>query len=163
MTKKLEELLNLEPARELKRQIADTDDLDHKIEISAANIPMDDRIDTALPIITDILAHDREMDDIANKAIASYEEVCAAADNTPAMYAGKLYEVGSTFLRTALDAKEAKLQKKLRIIELQIKKLRVDKVKNESGNEDETQKNSKEFDRNDLLKFLKGDNGDKND
>lgn len=161
MTKKLEELLDLAPAREMKQQIADTEMLDAKLKISAENIPMDDRIDTALPIITDILAHDREMDDIAQRALASYEEVCAAADNTPAMYAGKLYEVGSTFLRTALDAKEAKLQKKLRIIELQIKKLRVDKIKDESGSEDNSTKNQKEFDRNDLLKFL--NDGDKND
>ena len=161
MTKKLEELLDLAPAREMKQQIADTEMLDAKLKISAENIPMDDRIDTALPIITDILAHDREMDDIAQRALSSYEEVCAAADNTPAMYAGKLYEVGSTFLRTALDAKEAKLQKKLRIIELQIKKLRVDKIKDESGSEDNSTKNQKEFDRNDLLKFL--NDGDKND
>jgi hypothetical protein len=162
MTKKLEQLLNVTPIAELKSAIKETDELDNAINLHAGNIPIDERINTALPLINDIMNHDREMDEIAIKALNSYQELCDAADNTPAMYAGKLYEVGSTFLRTALDAKEAKLQKKLRVIELQLKKLRIDKVKDESGKEDTS--NAKEFDRNALMSFMKEMNsGDKND
>ena len=68
------------------------------------------------------------------------------------MHIGKIYEVAGQMLKTALEAKEAKVQKKLKIIELQIKKMRVDQQDENgvgSGNND-----APEFDRNELLKHI---------
>ena len=40
---------------------------------------------------------------------------------------GKIFEVAATMLKNAVDAKQAKLDKKLRIVELQLKKEKLDR------------------------------------
>jgi hypothetical protein len=64
-------------------------------------------------------------------------------------------------LKTAMEAKDAKVSKKLKMIDLQLKKMKIDK---DTGNNDDDD-NSSEFDRADLLKHIKGaivsDNSDK--
>lgn len=157
---KLDDLLNIKNQNaEMQIAIKDTDEINQSISAIETDVSLASKIDTALPIINDIMRHDNDMDEIAKKAIDSYHDLCSMADNTPAMYSGKIYEVASTMLRTAMDAKEAKLQKKLRIVELQLKKLRIDKIKDDSGAEVETSGST--FDRNDLLKLLKEANSDK--
>jgi hypothetical protein len=46
---------------------------------------------------------------------------------------GKIFEVAATMLKNAVDAKHAKLDKKLRIIELQLKKEKMDRDANKSA------------------------------
>jgi glucosamine 6-phosphate synthetase-like amidotransferase/phosphosugar isomerase protein len=157
---KLDDLLNIKNQNAaMQVAIKDTDDINESLSVIETDVSLANKIDSALPIISDIMKHDSEMDDIAKKAIDSYNDLCSMADNTPAMYSGKIYEVASTMLRTAMDAKEAKLQKKLKIIELQLKKLRIDKIKDDSGIEAEVSGST--FDRNDLLQMLKNSNTSK--
>ena len=47
--------------------------------------------------------------------------------------AGKIFEVAAQLLKTAVDAKTAKLDKKLKMVELQLRKARMD---GEKGNDD---------------------------
>lgn len=155
MSRKLEDLINIPPIAEMQSAIDKTEELSEAIDASGVNFTLNEKLEAALPIVADIMAHDSEMDDIARKAIDSYNELCDMADNTPAMYSGKIYEVAANMLRTAMDAREAKLQKKLRIVEMQLKKLRIDKVKDESGDSPSSPNNSNVFDRNELLELLK--------
>jgi hypothetical protein len=46
--------------------------------------------------------------------------------NSEARHAGKFFEVAQTMMKNAIEAKNAKADKKLRMIELQLKKQRVD-------------------------------------
>lgn len=156
MSKRLEDLINIPSISEMKDAINKTEELSSAIDESGVEFTLNEKLEAALPIVADIMAHDTDMDDIAKKAIDSYNDLCDMADNTPAMYSGKIYEVAANMLRTAMDAREAKLQKKLRIVEMQLKKLRIDKVKDESGNGDPgASGNSNTFDRNELLALLK--------
>lgn len=155
MSRKLEDLINIPPISEMQAAIERSEELSVAIDNSGVTFTLNDKLEAALPIVADIMAHDNEMDDIAGRALSSYNELCNMADNTPAMYSGKIYEVAANMLRTAMDAREAKLQKKLRIVEMQLKKLRIDKVKDESGESVTTNSNSNVFDRNELLELLK--------
>jgi hypothetical protein len=42
-------------------------------------------------------------------------------------YSGRIFEVASTMLRNAIDAKNNKITQKLKMVELQLKKLKIDK------------------------------------
>jgi len=48
--------------------------------------------------------------------------------------AGKIFEVAAQLLKTAVDAKTAKLDKKLKMVELQLRKARLDNENGEANN-----------------------------
>ena len=74
--------------------------------------------------------------------------------NVDSRYSGRIFEVASTMLRNAIDAKGSKIDKKLKMVELQLKKLKIDKTgKDDLGSVEE----SDGFvisDRNELMKKL---------
>ncbi len=112
-----------------------------------------EKVDYALPMVTGLDTHDSEMDEIAKKAVDTFNDLINLGGNVPDMHAGKIYEVAGQMLKTALDAKNAKAEKKLRMIELQLKKVRAEQIDLEQGNIPRGQ-TSGEFDRNELLKWI---------
>jgi hypothetical protein len=112
-----------------------------------------EKVDVALPTVEGLDAHDIEMDDIAKRAVRTFEDLISLGGNVPDMHAGKIYEVAGQMLKTALDAKNAKADKKLKMIELQLKKVRAEQIDFESGNGKQNPAGG-EFDRNELLKFI---------
>ena len=67
-------------------------------------------------------------------------------------HSGRMMEVAATMLKTSLEAKEAKINRKLRTIDLQLKKMRMDRL---AGSEENSYGDTgTEFDRNELLKHL---------
>jgi hypothetical protein len=76
------------------------------------------------------------------------------------MHAGKIFEVAGNMLKTALEARNAKADKKIRVIELQLRKARLDQVGQlESGTGPRT---AGEFDRNELMKYIVNNNKSEN-
>lgn len=117
-----------------------------------------DKVDTALPTVVGLETHDNEMDDIAKKAMGTFDDLIALGGNVSDMHAGKIYEVAGQMLKTALEAKNAKADKKLKMIELQLKKVRAEQIDFEQGNGISKSNNGIEFDRNELLRHLVGTN-----
>jgi len=126
-----------------------------------------EKVDSALSLVNGLDSHDADMDDIAVKALSSYKDLCDLGFNISDQHAGKIYEVAAQMLKTALDARDAKVSKKLKMIELQIKKMRVDKYADESGKDTGNGGSGSEFDRNELLKHFadiaKQDDSDNSD
>ena len=85
-----------------------------------------DKIDRALPQVKDLETHDSDMDTYSGEAMKSYRELMDLGMNSEARHAGKFFEVAQTMMKNAIEAKNAKADKKLRMIELQLKKQRVD-------------------------------------
>jgi len=77
--------------------------------------------------------------------------------NVEARYSGRIFEVAGGMLKNAIDAKAAKIDKKLKMIELQLKKQKLDQDAN--GGEDAGIPISGDgviiSDRNSLLEKLK--------
>ena len=113
-----------------------------------------EKVDLALPAVVGLDNHDSEMDTIAQKAVETFNDLIALGGNVPDMHAGKIYEVAGQLLKTALDAKNAKAEKKLKMIELQLKKVRAEQIDFENGTGNKGNTPTGEFDRNELLKFL---------
>ena len=154
MTKKLEDLLELsniedEPENSEPEEKSIPELVEESKEIISA-LSNAERIDLALKDISGFKEHDKEMDDIAEKALQSFEELRRVGLGVHDMYMGKVYEVANSMLETAMNAKDAKIQKKLKMLDLQIKKLKIDRTT--MG--DDGSGNGAEFDRNELLKHI---------
>ena len=167
MTQRLEEVLGLPPMTEEiieePENVVSVDKAEAMAEAQEVLVALSnsDRIDVALTTVTGLLEHDDEMDDIAHKAISTFNDLCLIGENSPEIHTGKIYEVAATMLKTAMEAKDAKVTKKLKMIDLQLKKMKVDK---DSGDAT-TGGHGNEFDRNELLKHIidaqKSENSDK--
>tara|TARA_B110000858_G_scaffold166528_1_gene193870 strand:+ start:2716 stop:3207 length:492 start_codon:yes stop_codon:yes gene_type:complete len=159
MTKKLEELLNLPESKDLvdqdkKKSKAETAMVEQ--EETLRDIAEFDKIASALPSVKGLGEKaDAELNDIAQRALQSYEDLMDLGMNVESRYGGRVFEVAGSMLKTSLDAKVAKMDKKLKMIELQLKKEKLDK--DSSGNEGDIVNGDGYVvtDRNSLLQKLK--------
>ena len=149
MTRKLEEEFNLPPIEDVlpvekKEESKEITEVEIKEALTNA-----EKIDSALPRVKDLETHDKEMEDIAQKAIDSYDELMNLGMNVQDAHAGRLFETASKMLQIAMDSKNAKVDKKLKMIDLQIRKMRLDQNEGvEQSNEGSV------MDRNHILQIL---------
>tara|TARA_R110001592_G_scaffold32755_3_gene114432 strand:+ start:3659 stop:4150 length:492 start_codon:yes stop_codon:yes gene_type:complete len=163
MTKKLEDLLNLPESKEIiddaKKVKAETAVVEQ--QDTFRDIAEFDKIASALPAVKGLgLKADEELNDIAERALTAYEDLMDLGMNVEARYSGRVFEVAGGMLKTSLDAKVAKLDKKIKMIDLQLKKEKMDKDTVDTGD----MVNGEGFvvtDRNSLLERLKGMDKDK--
>jgi len=168
MTKKLEDLLNLPDSKEIIDDAVKEDKKEQKTEIQKQekafrDIAEFDKISAALPAVKGLgEMADKELNEVADKAMEAYEDLMDLGMNVEARYSGRVFEVAGGMLKTSLDAKVAKLDKKLKMVELQLKKEKMDKEGNKSAEGDIV--NGEGYvvtDRNSLLERLKGIDKDK--
>jgi len=89
----------------------------------------------------------------------AYEDLMDLGMNIEMRYSSRIFEVAGNMLRTSLDAKVAKVNKKLKMLELQLRKEKMEK-----DNTDGDIINSSGHivaDRNSILEQLKGLKKDK--
>jgi len=137
MTKKLEELLDLPEVKETMEQV-ETPEPSKEVKKETVNLERSiaefDKISAALPMVKGLgeLA-DKELDDLADKAKQSYEDLMDLGMNVESRYAGRVFETASNMLKNAIDAKSQKLDKKLKMVELQLKKQNLDQKQGDSA------------------------------
>lgn len=124
MTKKLEELFDLPPSEEEIN--AAIPELPANQETLRALDETIDKIDEALPAVKGLDATDSEMDELANLATGSYKDLMDLGMQVDSRFASEIFSVASNMLGHAITAKTAKLDKKLKMIDLQMKKMRLD-------------------------------------
>ena len=158
MSKKLEELLDLPDSKEIIQQ----DKAKNKQEViqqqndTLRDIAEMDKISAALPQVKGLgdLA-DNELGEVADKAMEAYEDLMDLGMNVESRYSGRVFEVAGQMLKTNLDAKVAKLDKKLKMVELQLKKEKLDKDGKADGESIVQGEGYIVTDRNSLLEKLK--------
>ena len=153
MTKRLEELLNIESA-ETEIEAVPT-------EIIVPTINLEDRLEefdkisAALPRVKGLGdISDSELDALADKAEKAYEDLMNLGMNVEARYSTRMFEVAGQMLNAAITAKTNKIDKKLKMVDLQLKKLAIDKKHGQSGDEIEGE-GYVITDRNSILEKLK--------
>lgn len=168
--KKMEDFFNLPPSKseEVEEEIVPTKTRNEMMAEASqiySALTTTEKVDYALPTVVGLDSHDNEMDDIARKAVSTFNDLISLGGNVPDMAAGKIYEVAGQFLKTALDAKNSKADKKLKMIELQLKKVRAEQIDFDLGAGPAKGAQGGEFDRNELLKYIvsskKSENSDK--
>lgn len=137
MTRKLEELFNLDaPAggendAEVPKEIEQNRELIQEVDQAI------DKIDAALPMVHDLdSTSDQELDDLSDLAKKHFEDLMTLGMNVEARYSGVIFQTAGTLLGHAITAKTAKLERKLRTVDLQLKKARLDQAAKKSEEKD---------------------------
>jgi hypothetical protein len=154
MTRKLEDLFDLPSSVEIETK-DDTPTIEEaRTQLAAIDIAID-KIDTALPAVRDLDASDGEMDELADLAKDSYKDLMDLGMQVDSRFASEIFNVAGTMLGHAITAKTAKMNKKLKVIDLQLKKMRLDQQTPEEQQIATAQ--GQVLNRNDLLeRLLKG-------
>jgi len=162
MTQKLEELFNLPPADKESPEQAETT-IEENREIIKAVDEAIDKIDAALPFVDSLDISDKELDDLSNLAKEKFQDLIDLGMNVEARFSGHILATAGTLLGHAITAKQAKLDKKLRMVDLQLKKARLDaQIAKDSDKSDGDKIVDAEdgraiiLDRNELLKQILG-------
>jgi hypothetical protein len=129
MTDQLIELFNLPD--EDKKQIVQHQVNESKSLITDIDAAID-KIDQALPTVVGLDHSDQELDELADMAKDKFQDLMDLGFNVDSRFAGEIFSVASNMLGHAINAKTAKLNKKLRVVELQLKKARLDQQAPES-------------------------------
>jgi hypothetical protein len=133
MTKKLEELLNIESSEPMvdvqpvDAEPVATIDLQDKLEEF-------DKIASALPRVKGLgdMA-DGELDALADKAEKAYDDLMDLGMNVEPRYGSRMFEIAAQMMNAAITAKTNKIDKKLKMVDLQLKKLAIDKKHGQEG------------------------------
>ena len=165
MTKKLEELFQFDQLESNSDQPETTTTTTTVEETRNAMVAIDatiDKIDAALPGVRGLDASDQEMDDLAAKAQETFDDLMNLGMNVDSRYASEIFAVASSMLGHALTAKTAKLNKKLKMVDLQLKKLKMDQDQARNAPEEAVeQAHGQILSRNDLLERLIGNRDQK--
>jgi hypothetical protein len=156
MTKKLEELFDLPTDEGLPAEVVP----DNVPEAVPENNPIMqntlselDKVQAALPLVKGLEASDIEMDDLADKATKGFDDMMDLGMNVDSRWASDIFGVASTMLGHAITAKTAKLNKKLKMVDLQLKKANLDQ-KAKANVEETVDGTGVVLDRNALLDRL---------
>jgi len=154
MTRKLEEILNIDPKEESITDIPKDPEPLPVINLQE-KLEEFDKISSALPRVKGLGdISDAELDALASKAEQAYDDLMDLGMNVEARYGARMFEVAANMMNAAIQAKSHKIDKKLKMVELQLKKLAIDK---KHGN-DNSEVDGEAYimtDRNSILEKLK--------
>lgn len=126
MTEKLAQLLNLAPVsdepsvEEAKTFVEENRDIITEVDLAMS------KIDLALPQVRDLDTADSELDELASLAKQHAEDLMDLGLNVDPRFAGVIMQTAGVMLGHAITAKTAKLDKKLKMINLQLAKAKLD-------------------------------------
>lgn len=129
MTRKLEELFDL-PRKE-DESIDNQTLSEPALPVLPETLATLDKIEQALPAVRGLEASDEEMDELAGKARESFDDLMDLGMQVDSRYASEIFSVASTMLGHAITAKTAKMNKKLKMIQLQMQKAKLDRESND--------------------------------
>jgi len=155
MTKKLEEILDIKQSEET---------IEPPVVESTPVISLEERLEefdkiaAALPRVKGLGdISDSELDALAKKAEDAYDDLMSLGMQVEARYSTRMFEVAGNMLNAAITAKTNKIEKKLKMVDLQLKKLAIDKKDGGKSNEVEGE-GYVITDRNSILEKLKNMN-----
>jgi len=146
--KQLEEEFNL---GSLESDLNDADNNFDEITDALANAKY---LDKNFKKMDHFSVHDQEMDELAKLAVESHKELQELGMNVEIRHAGEIFSSSSQMLKIAVDAKNLKVEKKLKLLKLQLDKLKIDNM-TKNNEDDVIDGNAMMLDRNQLLNQLK--------
>lgn len=153
--KKLEEILDLPESKKIVKK----EEKEKATEVAQPllrDIAEFDKIAAALPQVKGLGdISDSEFDALAQRATDAFDDLMDLGMNVEARYSGRVFEVASAMLKNAIDAKAAKIDKKLKMVELQLKKQKLDQDTKGDDSIDISSTGVIVTDRNSLIEKLK--------
>lgn len=126
MSKKIEEIFNMSDEQE--DAVPHVTPEETGLDLSKLQETLDtaDKIDQALPAVKDLELLDRDMDEYANQAMEAFKDLMDLGNNVEDRHAAGVFEVAKNMMSNAITAKQSKLDKKLKMIDMQMKKRKLD-------------------------------------
>ncbi len=158
MTKKLTELFELEEDNSsVNEELIQHAEMDI---ITTETYDTLSKIENALPQVRGLEASDTEMDELAKMATDSYKDLLDLGMQVDSRFAAEIFNSASSMLGHAITAKTAKINKKLKMLDLQLKKAQLDHKINSKTEEIESTPMGEGslVDRNELLKSILANN-----
>jgi hypothetical protein len=154
MTKKLSELFDL-PVDDSTQNESVAEQVQVEIITQEAYNTLE-KIENALPQVRGLEASDTEMDELASLATGSYKELMDLGMQVDSRFASEIFNSASSMLGHAITAKTAKINKKLKMLDLQLKKAQLDhKISSKTEEIESTPLGEGSLlDRNELLKTI---------
>ena len=157
MSKKIEEVFDLPPMQNEVNasfpsdQEEQTTGLD--LEKMQQQLEVADKIDAALPMVRDLEQLDADMDKYADKAMHAFQDLMDLGQNVEDRHAAAVFDTASKMMTNAITAKTAKMDKKLKMVQLQQQKAKFDAQEAKAkGGDTAIQGEAEEFeDRNSLI------------
>jgi len=154
MTRKLESLFGFDDLEKESTETSEPTIEQNRTTIATIDLAID-KIDEALPAVRGLDASDGEMDDLAAKATETFDDLMNLGMQVDSRYSSEIFAVASTMLGHAITAKTAKLNKKLKMVDLQMKKLKMDQEQAKNAPEQAVETaHGQVLSRNDLLERL---------
>ena len=166
MSSKIEEIFDLPPVESQSNSSYPTDaDEQTGLDLAKMQEQLDvaDKIDAALPQVRDLEALDADMDNYAGQAMNAFKDLMDLGQNVEDRHAANVFDVASKMMTNAITAKTAKMDKKLKMVQLQIQKAKFDQQTEKLNGDTPLQGEAEEFDRNSLINAVieKMDKSDK--
>ena len=161
MTKKLEELFEL-PTDDSRVNESNIEKAEADLITQEAYSNLE-KIENALPQVKGLESADTEMDSLAQLAQDSYKDLMDLGMQVDSRFSAEIFGVAGTMLGHAITAKTAKINKKIKMIELQLKKAALDQKQQAKDEVVESTPlgEGKALDRNELLRMLAQKSTDK--
>jgi hypothetical protein len=125
-----------------------------------------EKVETALPQVKGLETSDQEMDELADLAKEAFNNLMDLGMQTDPRFSAEIFSVGGAMLGHALTAKTAKIQKKLKMIDLQLKQAELERklaiAAKESPSEETPLGVGQIVDRNQLIRLIMDNANNKN-
>jgi hypothetical protein len=161
MTKQLQDLFDLPSDDEIKDDITPQvpDEIPESF-ISEETLDTIDKIESALPAVRGLEASDQEMDELGGLAKEAFNNLMDLGMQVDSRFSAEIFNSASSMLGHAITAKTAKVNKKLKMLSLQLqqaeleRKLAAAAAKGESVAETTPLGQGHVIDRNELIKQI---------
>jgi len=165
MNKKIEDVFDLPPMeKEYEDEPVKPEETGLDLAQLQQQLDVADKIDAALPMVRDLEALDADMDNYAQKAMHAFQDLMDLGQNVEDRHAAAIFDTASKMMTNAITAKTAKMDKKLKMVQLQLQKAKFDAQEAKSRGDTSIQGEAEEFeDRNALINAVinKMNNSDK--
>ena len=123
MSTKIEEVFNMSSSVE---QTQSNDETGFDIDKLQETLATADKIDQALPAVRDLESLDKDMDTYAEEAMGAFKDLMDLGQNVEDRNAATIFDSAAKMMTNAITAKTAKMDKKLKMIEMQMRKRKLD-------------------------------------
>lgn len=178
MSKKIEEVFNMaSPEEQENVPFVEEEETGFDLDRLQETLDTADKIDQALPAVRDLETLDKDMDNYAEQAMTAFQDLMDLGQNVEDRHAAPVFDSAAKMMTNAITAKTAKMDKKLKMIEMQMRKRKLDleekkvemqiaKMNEKDDDSGAIEGSAQEFDRSSLIndimaKVKESNNSDK--
>ena len=135
---------------------------DTTAEVTETALSNLEKIEKALPQVRGLEEADTELDELAELATNSFKDLQDLGLQVEARFSSEIFSAAGTMLGHAITAKTAKINKKLKMLDMQLKKAQLDQKLQAKNEQIEATPlgEGQSLDRNELLKMFNTKNND---